>query len=320
MSEEVKKCTICSGILRPLAVRKGDYHYYKCNTCAMVTTIPQPDDATIAAYYNGFLFRQPKEAELSQRKKTLAKDVASIVKDIKRYKANTGLNLLDFGGGTGFYSNAFQQAGYNVTLLDVDQQARAYVQATFPKLKVVGINPMESLPDEKYDIIFCNQVIEHYKDSDQLLKTLHDLLAEDGLLIVTTPNAQSREYWFRPAWIWDYVKFTSESPVRRLINALKLIFNSWLCCDPPRHIYAFNSDNLTQLHERNNLEVLNSFTEYVSAQYYSLKKYNDFSFKGVRSVVKILLNIYALAGIKILMIFDWKNRWGNNLVIYSRKK
>lgn len=320
MVEEKEKCTICSGNLKPLVARKDVYHYYKCDKCALVTTIPQPDDATIAAYYNGFLFRKPEGEEVTKRKKALAKDVASIVKDIQVYKADKGLKLLDFGGGTGFYSNAFQQAGYEVTLLDVDEQACAYVETTFPDLKIVCVNPMEHRPKEKYDIVFCNQVIEHYKDSDQLLNTLHALLAEDGLLIVTTPNAQSKEYWFRPAWIWDYVKPTSDRFAKRMINAVKLSFNSWLCCDPPRHIYAFNSANLGQLHQRNNLEVLNSFTEYVSSQYYSLKKHNDFSFRGLRSIVKIFLNLYAIAGIRLLRFFDRKNKWGNNLVIYSRKK
>tara|TARA_B100001115_G_C15792236_1_gene390769 strand:+ start:222 stop:1181 length:960 start_codon:yes stop_codon:yes gene_type:complete len=313
-------CMVCNSSLKPILKRDDGYFYHKCESCLLITTIPHPSDQTISTYYDGFLFRKPEGKEIEERKRLLAKDVAKISRDIRKFKAGESISLLDFGGGTGFYSNAFQEEGFNVTLLDVDSQACDYVKDTFPSLNVLCLNPMIQTTKSKFDVVFCNQVIEHYKDSDALLSTLNSFLKEDGLLIVTTPNSSSKEYLFRPAWIWDYIKPTSDKTLKRLLNFFHLFINSWISCDPPRHIYAFNAKNLKDLHERNDLKVEKVFTEYVISQYYSLKKYNDFSLKGIRSFFKIAQNIYAWVGISMLRLLDFKNNLGNNLVFYSRKK
>ena len=313
-------CFVCSADFKKIVERKDKYTHYKCEKCALVTIFPQPEDKIISEYYDGFLFKKPEDNEISSRKKIIDKDVDLIAKDIKNIKKENNLSLLDFGGGTGFYANSFYQHGYKVTLLDLDKQACKYVKSKFPEINVICTNPMLNAINKKFDIIFCNQVIEHYKDSDKLLNTLHSLLNDNGLLIITTPNQQCREYWFRPTWVWDYIKLTSDNFLQRIKNTFKLLSDSWLCCDPPRHIYAFNKKNLSKLHKRNKLEVISVFTEYVTTQNYSLKQHRDFSFKRIQSVLKIIFNIYANLGISLLKFLDRKNNWGNNLVIFSSKE
>ena len=189
-----EKCLVCSNKFEKIVERKDNYHYYQCKGCSLITTFPQPEDAIITEYYDGFLFKKPDDNEISSRKKLIDKDVAMIIKDIKTIRNEDNLSLLDFGGGTGFYSNSFQQYGYDVTLLDLDKQACDYVREKFPAIDVICANPMQNPINKKFDIIFCNQVIEHYKIPDQLLATLYTMLNDNGLLIVTTPNQQCREF------------------------------------------------------------------------------------------------------------------------------
>ena len=46
---------------------------------------------------------------------------------------------------------------------------------------------------KKYDLITCTEVIEHLYNSKKLLKDCYNLLNDNGILIITTPNNQN---WF----------------------------------------------------------------------------------------------------------------------------
>ena len=313
------QCVSCKGENQYILTRKDTYSYYKCSHCSLVSAIPLPSDEEINEYYDGFLFKKPTEDEINDRKNEIRNDVTLIVNDIKRFNNSTDVSFLDFGGGTGYYSEAFHAHGYEVTLLDLDPQSCDYVREKFPQLNVICDNPMKNKLNKKFDIVFCNQVIEHYTNPHKLLSTLRELLNDDGILITTTPNQQCKEYWFRYIWVWDYVKLTSDQFLTRTKNIFKLFSNSWLCCDPPRHIYSFNKKNLANLHHENNLEVISMFTEYVTSQYYSLKQHNDFSIKRFRSIIKLIYNLYIIIGIRVLRLLDFKNNWGNNLVIFSKR-
>jgi glycosyltransferase involved in cell wall biosynthesis/SAM-dependent methyltransferase len=55
--------------------------------------------------------------------------------------------------------------------------------------------------DQQFDVIFMGQSIEHIDDPVRVLVQLRRLLAPDGVLVVSTPNLDSREIdWFGPTW------------------------------------------------------------------------------------------------------------------------
>jgi SAM-dependent methyltransferase len=76
------------------------------------------------------------------------------------------------------------------------------------------------LPGRTFDTIVCGELIEHLDDPYALLRRLHDLLREDGRLILSTPNpmgfpvvfaelfrlkrffyAEDHTYYFLPRWV-----------------------------------------------------------------------------------------------------------------------
>lgn len=61
---------------------------------------------------------------------------------------------------------------------------------------------VEIIPqDQQFDVIFMGQSIEHVDDPVRVLRRLRLLLAPGGVLVMSTPNLDSREIdWFGPTW------------------------------------------------------------------------------------------------------------------------
>jgi glycosyltransferase involved in cell wall biosynthesis/SAM-dependent methyltransferase len=56
-------------------------------------------------------------------------------------------------------------------------------------------------PEQRFDVIHLGQSIEHVADPVEVLAHLKRLLAPGGVLVVSTPNLDSREIdWFGPTW------------------------------------------------------------------------------------------------------------------------
>lgn len=74
-------------------------------------------------------------------------------------------NILDFGGGVGLNAIMLAQAGFNVTLADLDSTSLAFAQFRAKrhgvKLKIwkTDVEPMP--PDATYDVILALDVLEH---------------------------------------------------------------------------------------------------------------------------------------------------------------
>lgn len=104
-------------------------------------------------------------------------------------------SILDIGGAGGVMSVAFALSGYEVTLAEPSSDdivgtaaARKLVAlaaeeldaSVMSRLKVIQA-PVESLPlDEQYDIVYCRQVVHHFRDPVAALKIIHRLMNDDG--------------------------------------------------------------------------------------------------------------------------------------------
>jgi SAM-dependent methyltransferase len=78
---------------------------------------------------------------------------------------------------------------------------KAYSTLDFPDFDLC--NPPGEVPH--FDVVLCEQVLEHLPDPWRAAKTLHDLARPDGYVIVTTPFL----YRIHPAPA-DYWRFTPD--------------------------------------------------------------------------------------------------------------
>lgn len=96
-------------------------------------------------------------------------------------------NILDFGcGNGGFLKRLKEQKAANAVGVELDQDARKYLLNK--GINVYGLIDMID-PSVKFDIVTMLHVIEHFEEPDKVLRALTEKLADNGLLVVETPNA-----------------------------------------------------------------------------------------------------------------------------------
>jgi len=108
---------------------------------------------------------------------------------------------LDVGCHSGIYSKIMSDYGFkNVQGLDISK--RAIIKATeafgmssdSKSIKFMQTNAESITSDDKYDLILCTEVIEHTKNPVKVIKNIKALLSDDGIGVVSLPNAFSLPY------------------------------------------------------------------------------------------------------------------------------
>jgi 2-polyprenyl-3-methyl-5-hydroxy-6-metoxy-1,4-benzoquinol methylase len=101
-----------------------------------------------------------------------------------------GRHVLDAACGEGYGLAILQAAGAaSVVGIDVDPAVVAHARDRY-KLDVVEADVAKlPFPDGEFDLVTSFETIEHVADPEQALDELARMLAPDGMLIVSTPNA-----------------------------------------------------------------------------------------------------------------------------------
>ena len=86
-----------------------------------------------------------------------------------------GRTVADFGGGPGFYSQAFRSAGARTVLVDADlDEIRLHGRRT--PGSVVGLAEQAPLADDSVDVAFSSNLLEHVPDlgavADQIVRVV----------------------------------------------------------------------------------------------------------------------------------------------------
>jgi SAM-dependent methyltransferase len=123
-----------------------------------------------------------------------------LVKFFSKYR-DTG-KLLDIGAGSGIMVEAAIEKGFDA--VGVEPSRWLYENAISMNLPVFqGIFPHEKTPGP-YDIITLVDVIEHVTNPGGLLQDIYNSLADDGVLVLVTPDVNSMAArLFKFKW-WHY--------------------------------------------------------------------------------------------------------------------
>jgi SAM-dependent methyltransferase len=128
--------------------------------------------------------------------------------------------LLDVGCGNGTRLAQLESLGWNVYGQDLDSQAVRYAQETFGLKVHLGRLEDIRFPEQFFDCITLNHVIEHVHDPIGLLKECRRILRTGGLMVLVTPNSKSFAHT-------HYGRF-------------------WFGLDPPRHLHLFSPKTLSE--------------------------------------------------------------------------
>lgn len=99
-------------------------------------------------------------------------------------------NLLDVGCGFGYVPHYWQESGYGKA---IGLESAAYGAVGASKLGITILPEYyasaTSLHGKKFDYVFSSEVIEHVEDPSAFVNEISGALADDGILVLTTPSA-----------------------------------------------------------------------------------------------------------------------------------
>lgn len=287
-----QQCPVCSSVniseilsAKDYTVSGEEFNIFQCSACGLRFTQDAPGEGFIGSYYKSqdyishsdtskglinWLYRTVRRISLDKKRKLVQK--------------KTGLkkgSLLDMGSGTGYFVAGMKHAGWQVTGLEPDAEARKLAQDR-NKVNLLHTGEFFKLPPDSYDAITLWHVLEHVHQLHQYIMHFKILLKEKGKLFVAVPN---------------YTSYDAE-----------VYKQFWAGYDVPRHLYHFSPGSMKLLMEKHGLKIEDVKPMWFDSFYVSLlsSKYKNTpltervgktnwisaAWQGLRS------NLYALGDIK----------------------
>jgi SAM-dependent methyltransferase len=145
-----------------------------------------------------------------------------------------GPKLLDVGCAHGWFLDL---ASKTFDVLGVEPDHRVGLEAAKPGRPIrLGYFPDALQPDEKFDVIVFNDVLEHIPDLEAVLAECQHRLNAKGLLVLNLPS--SRGVFYRLARLLN--RFGLPGPFERM----------WQVGLPSPHVHYFHLENLATLLKR----------------------------------------------------------------------
>lgn len=148
--------------------------------------------------------------------------------DILKWMHNLeGSSILEVGSGTGIISSFLAKKGFEVTLLDVNENAIEISKNVFAKNKIDGafiLGDLFNMPfkDNTFDMVWNAGVLEHFEGQEQIvaLREMARVTKLDGMLITCNPYYRAIFYRIGKWWAERFGKweFGPEIPVKSLKN------------------------------------------------------------------------------------------------------
>ena len=153
--------------------------------------------------------------------------------------------ILDCGCGDGYWSLFFSQfLGCKVTGVDYNPLRIKRARSIVKNCRFIEADLTKKINTfGKFDIVFCNQVIEHIKDDISFLENIKKNLKKNGIFILGTPNEGSflHNNIFRKKILErsDHVQFYREKIIK-----LKLKKTGFIIKDIYREVFFPGLDKL----------------------------------------------------------------------------
>ncbi len=193
----------------------------RCDACGFVFTADPPNEKDIGSYYisEDYISHSDKKQSITEylyhlARRWMLRRKYRLVAAATRMDSGT---LIDIGSGTGYFASYMQKKGWNVTGIELNEQARNYSVSMFG-IKALAPEAIKDIPDRSADCITFWHVIEHLYDPAGWLNEVKRILRDDGKCIIALPNLDSADArWFG---------------------------NRWAALDVPRHLWHFTPATL----------------------------------------------------------------------------
>lgn len=189
---QVNSCPVCeSSVTNRWIDYDAQFKINKCTCCKSAFMVSDGFSDMNYHDYGGYLTERDDAYFLDRQKISLPKNIFF---KLIGWKFGKDINILDFGGGAGFFAKSCLNAGFkNARLLEPSEKFR---EAAIKKLKLsegsVGQN-LDDFGGLKFQMVVMLDVIEHLpvRELHQILDKLTSSISAGGVLIGATPNIGS---------------------------------------------------------------------------------------------------------------------------------
>ncbi len=176
------------------------YDFYECVNCKLLQIDPIPGDKLSVIYPNNYYsFAEQKKSIVSDIKEWIDKRLFK--KILKNLKGD--LKILDVGGGSGWLLNVIRSVSARVKfsqVVDLNKDAESLAKQNGHEYFCGRIEEFET--SQKFDFVLLLNLIEHVEDPLAILKKIENILSDQGVILIKTPNYDSldaeiykNKYW-----------------------------------------------------------------------------------------------------------------------------
>jgi len=220
---------------------KGNYPLNICNNCGLIFLNPQPNREEISKHYPKKKYYSLKEAPSSKKRKLTDKLIYPangsillklLLNPIRPFLRTTKIikngKILDVGCGTGNFLRKMKK--YNMKCYGIEPNDFDKKNAKKHKLNIFhGTLTQAKYPDNYFDVITINHVLEHVNNPTRTLEELRRILKPNGTLIITVPQSNSLAH--------------------------KIFKKYWIHLDIPRHIYQYSTITLKKYAKKTGFKI-----------------------------------------------------------------
>ncbi len=214
------------------SITKEIFHIGTCKNCGLIYTYDAPAEKDCARFYQSEDYVSHSNTNkgiifgLYHRvRKHMISRKAEL---ISRYHTNGA--LLDMGCGTGYFAGHMQSLGYDVTGVEIDDNARQYgiehfgIKATTPVVLKSGTLT------QSFKIVTLWHVLEHLYEPRQYMSLFRKHLTDDGILVIAVPNHKAKD--------------------------AKIFGHYWAAYDVPRHLWHFDPSSMAKLANASGFDIV----------------------------------------------------------------
>ena len=174
------RCPIC-GAPNGRYLRRG--YYVKCSACKVAFREQHESAAELGEYWEKAFWTE-EEIEKRKNRKPVFQDAFKL---LQQWKPEGG-SVLDIGCGIGTFLAVCREGGWDVTGVEPSSIACDVASKEYG-LELIN-EPFSSamFQGKKFDAIFAAQVLHHLPDPVAFVADIDRVLADDGILILRTPN------------------------------------------------------------------------------------------------------------------------------------
>jgi SAM-dependent methyltransferase len=242
------RCPVCQGNSFLSGVEMFDdrygepnrYQLVSCSTCGHVATSPRLCESDLPKLYGTYYPRKNiSVADVARDAAKASRFFAGLMRwwngtgNQGQYSVRAGETMLDVGCGSGTSLLEAKALGASAFGIEADPNVKPIAEALGLDIHFGRLDD-GPFPEQSFDLIVMNQVIEHLPDPDRALRILSERMTPNGRMVLVFPNTGS---------LW-----------RRISG------NRWINWHIPYHLHHFERRNFERMARHCGFEVASART------------------------------------------------------------